>query len=553
MNYMKTRILLFAAFSLLIMLSFNASSQTPNWLWAKSAGSNGYDYATSVATDTLGNSYVTGYYNAGISFDATHSFTSSGSSDIYLVKYDPAGNVLWAKTATGGTDADVSNSIAVDRWGNVFIAGYYKSTSLTFGTTTLTNAGGNTYDLFFAKYDTDGNVLWAKTNGGTGDDRTYGIAVDSLGDCFITGYFVSTTLTFGTSTLTNSGSTDIFLAMYTGGGTSVWARQGSGTGADYANAVTVDRFGFSYITGRFNSGTLTFGSNVLTKVGNYDVYITKYAHDGSVVWAKRAGVTGDNVSMSVAADTSGNCYIAGNFRGSTIIFGIYTLTNAGTTGDMFLAKYDQLGNVLWAKSAGGTLDDGATAVTTDKYNYCYLAGYFKSTSVNFGTGALTNNGTSTADMTITEYSPSGTVIWAKSAGGTGDDVPNSIAVDTMRNFYYAGYIASPTVMLDTITLTCAGTTDMFIAKSDNTPLSGINESSNTVMISVFPNPASTELMVKLSSEFSVQIINMHGQLCYSLAGILNETKIGLENLPAGIYILKVITDEGNAIKKFIKE
>lgn len=517
--------------------SFYTNAQTPAWLWAKSAGRNSYDYATSVATDSLGNCYVTGYYNIGITFDSTHTFTSSGSADIYVVKYGPAGNVIWTATATGG-DYDVSKAIAVDRQGNVFIAGYFKSTSLTLGTNTLTNAGGNTYDLFFAKYDADGNVIWATRNGGTGDDRAYGIAVDSLGDCFVTGYFASSSMTFGTSTLTNSGSTDVFITMYTVGGTPAWARQGSGTSFDYAYAVAVDRFGFSYITGKFNSSSLTFGSDILTKAGNHDVFVTKYGIDGSVVWARRAGVSGDNVSVSVAADTSGNCYIAGNFRGSSILFGIYTLTNAGTSqGDMFLTKYDPIGNVLWAKSAGGTLDDAATAVAIDKNNYAYLAGYFNSSSVNFGTGALTNNGNGTSDMTITEFDPDGNAIWAKSVGGTGSDEPASIAVDHQRDFYYAGHISSPTVVFDTITISCAGTTDMFVAKSNNMPLTGINEIKNTVELSVFPNPANIKFEIRTAkTEYEIELINILGQVVLKDR---NVKEINIEDIRPGSYILRI--------------
>jgi hypothetical protein len=126
----------------------------------ENAGNSGSDYAQSVTADSLGNSYVTGLFSTSVSFDASHTYFSNGSADIYVEKYDPAGNVVWATTA-GGNDYDLANSVAVDKEGNVFITGYFKSPTLTFGSTTLVNAGGFRYDLFLVKYDPAGNVLWA--------------------------------------------------------------------------------------------------------------------------------------------------------------------------------------------------------------------------------------------------------------------------------------------------------------------------------------------------------------------------------------------------------
>lgn len=534
----------------LLCLAGKVNAQTPTWLWAKAAGNNGYDYAMSVTADSAGNSYVTGYYNTSISFDPTHTLTSTGSTDLYIVKYDPSGNVLWASTAVG-SDVDISSAVAVDDLGNVYLAGYFKSPTLTFGTTTLVNSGGFIYDLFVAKYDPDGNALWAKSAGGTGDDRAYGIAVDEAGNSFITGYFLSPTITLGPSILTNTGFSDIYIAKYAPDGTALWGRSPVGPGWEYSYSVAADHLGHVFLAGRLNGNTLTFGTIVLTKVANHDVIVAKYTTDGEVVWAKNAGTNGDNVANAVTADIYGNCYAAGRFGGNNIIFGLVTLPNAGS-GDVFLVKYDLAGNVLWAKSAGGVADDQAMSVTTDKSGYSYAAGFFKSTSVSFGTYPLTNNGSGTADLFVAEYNPDGNVEWAVSAGGTGDEVANSVAVDGSRNFFASGYIGSPTVVFGNDTVYSNGTTDMFIAKSDNTPV-GINDVNKKGHVAVFPNPVRDYLTITSQDPGIIEIIDIQGKICRTIRLDSDETKIDLSNLSHGMYLIKLVTGTGVFTQKFLKE
>jgi hypothetical protein len=309
---MKKTTSLFVIVCLLICFNIanRVNAQIPSWIWSKSAGNMSYDYAQSVVTDTIGNSYVTGYFNISISFSGRTNFTSAGSTDMFVVKYSPSGEVLWAKSA-GGTDADIATSVAVDKLGNVYVSGYFKSPTISFGPTSLTNAGGNTYDLFIVKYNSNGEVVWAKSSGGTGDDRAYGIAVDYLGNCFITGYFVSSTITFGSTTLTNSGALDVYLVKYNSNGTVQWAKSASGSGYDYAYGLAIDKFGNSFVVGDFNGNTITFGSSILTGVANVDMFVVKYAPDGNVLWANRAGVSSDNVAYTVAVDITGNCYVGG--------------------------------------------------------------------------------------------------------------------------------------------------------------------------------------------------------------------------------------------------
>ena len=125
-------------------------------------------------------------------------------------------NWQWAKSA-GGTTLDAGYSISTDAGGNVLVTGLFQSSSISFGSTTLTNAGGGYLDIFVVKYDASGNALWAKSAGGTSsDDRGFAISTDASGNVLVTGSFQSSSITFGSITLTNAGSVDIFVAKLNG-------------------------------------------------------------------------------------------------------------------------------------------------------------------------------------------------------------------------------------------------------------------------------------------------------------------------------------------------
>ena len=157
-------------------------AQTPEWQWAVSVGGSGYAEGESIAADSQGNQYVTGYYYRTVSF-GSHSLTASEIyfKDIFVAKLDSDGNWLWAASA-GGVEEDYGNSICVDGAGNAYVTGCFEGT-VTFGSQTLISNGQP--DLFIAKLDHDGNWLWAVSVGGTAFAVGYGISVNAGGDIWL--------------------------------------------------------------------------------------------------------------------------------------------------------------------------------------------------------------------------------------------------------------------------------------------------------------------------------------------------------------------------------
>ncbi|MGC9362755.1 MAG: SBBP repeat-containing protein, partial [Candidatus Syntrophosphaera sp.] len=163
------------AFAIMLFGAVVLLAQTPEWEWVYGAGGVSYDFSESIAVDSSGNSYVTGFFEGTASFGAT-TLTSSGGRDIFISKHDSDGNFLWVMNA-GGLLYDHGYGIAVDSSGNIYVTGVFTGTA-SFGANTLSCTSCGFFDIFVCKLDANGNFIWAKKAGGTGQDYGYSIAMD---------------------------------------------------------------------------------------------------------------------------------------------------------------------------------------------------------------------------------------------------------------------------------------------------------------------------------------------------------------------------------------
>jgi hypothetical protein len=415
----QLRRLRFLAF-LLFSATAASSLESQTFEWAISAGGTDNDVARNIAADGLGNSYLVGFFR-GTATVGTFNLPSAGELDVVVIKYDLSGNVVWAASA-GGERNDIGLGIAVDYFGDTYITGRFSGTA-TFGPVTLTGAGSPevffSSDVFVAKYDKNGNVLWAKSFGPAAGES---IALDNAGNFYLTGYFAGTA-TFGSYNITSAGELDIFVVKCDSVGNVLWARSGGGTVADQGLSIAVDSFGNSYVTGVFGE-TATFDSVSLTSVaGSADVFVAKYDSTGSVMWARSAGGADIDQGYGIAVDAEGNSHVAGVFRGNAT-FGSFTLISNGAD-DIFVAKYDPDGNVVWTQSAGGISLDSGYGIAIDTLGNSYITGSFVGT-VMFGAFKVASAGGT--DVFVAKYDSTGNVLWANSAGGTWQDSGHGIAV-----------------------------------------------------------------------------------------------------------------------------
>jgi hypothetical protein len=221
-----------------------------NFVWAKQFAGNNINVGNSIVVDASGNVYTAGYFKDSVDFDpgsAALIFVSHGQEDIFVSKLDASGNLVWARQMGGGVQ-DIATSIALDASGNVYTTGYYWTTA-DFdpgpGIYNLTSSANS--DIFISKLDASGNFAWAKSQGGTGYDRAYSIAVDSFGTVYTTGYF------FGTGDFDPGGGTvnltsfnysyDIFVSKLFSNGSLAWVKQLGGAKQEEGNSIAVDGSG----------------------------------------------------------------------------------------------------------------------------------------------------------------------------------------------------------------------------------------------------------------------------------------------------------------------
>jgi hypothetical protein len=364
-----------------------------NVLWAKSAGSMApgpygktdyaiFDHALSVTVDSNDNIFVAGTFSGqNITFG---SFTLMNSTvplnSILIVKFDNAGNVLWADNSRlqdGHQSHSWVNSIAADQTGNILMTGSFASTTITFGTITLTNSGTGGSDLFLVKYNNAGGVLWAVNAGGSNNHEVGNcVTTDAGANVFVTGNFFSDTMAFGPIILTNEypGSIAMFVAKFNSSGNILWAK---GTSSSWANSATADHRGNVFTVGKS---------------------LVKYDPAGNILWKQLIDAN------SIASDAEGNIYVGGNFWGTTLTFGSTTLIGIGNE-DVFAVKFDNSGNPLWAQSAGGIYPDYANSIDVDRNGNVVLAGVFEKSAISFGSITLANVGDTTyADMFVAKLS-----------------------------------------------------------------------------------------------------------------------------------------------------
>jgi len=359
------------------------------WGAAVRAGGLGWDDGRAIAVNSAGQIYVVGKYD-GATFPhadfGSHTLTGSGS---FVGKLSQ--NLVWQSVyAIDGYAYDV----AVDNQGNCYVIGYFLGTA-TFGNTTLTSEGD--HDIYIAKLASNGIWQWAVRAGGTAaygyDDRGYGLALDSEGNVFITGYFCGTA-NFG-DTVYVAQNYDIFVAKLDSSGNWLWAKKAGGSNMDKGYDIKVDSDGNCYVTGGFMGGW--FGDTHLTAL-SVDVFITKLDPNGNFLWAKKGGGSSLDEGNGLALDASDNCYITGYFtRDAT--FGTTVLDNVNDSNDIFVVKLDSDGNWVWAIRSGGANTEIANAIDVSPSGRCYIAGkYYANTS--FGTHNISSTGGANFDVFV---------------------------------------------------------------------------------------------------------------------------------------------------------
>jgi hypothetical protein len=423
---------------------------SPPFDWLKTASSSNA-IGRSIALDAQSNAFVCGAFRDSISFGSTN--LSVGDSNHlehgFIAKFNQSGLLLWARqiTAIGGND--VASSIRTDSSGNAFVSGIFRS-SITVGTTTLLSAGEA--DIYLAKFDPAGKLLWVRQAGGAGNDSA-GVAVDAVGNAYLPGTF-NGTAKFGSLSVTSAGGTDAFLAKYSPGGTPLWVIRGGGTNDDSGAAAVADDAGFIYFAGSA-ARAVKFESTQFTGSSDVDSFVAKYTTGGGkLVWVKHHGPGQGSkaTTVSLTVDPTGDLLVAGEFgqSDSSIVRGFVDFWDSGNG--------EYLGGLTMG--AHGVLR--ARSVRADEQGNFFVSGVIKGTCVVGSTG-LTTHGSrfDNWDGFVAKYTYSGNAIWIKTFGGANYDFASSMSVNSGGEVFLTGTYAGDALFTP---FSASGGEDFWLAK-----------------------------------------------------------------------------------------
>ncbi|CAM3989827.1 MULTISPECIES: SBBP repeat-containing protein [Flavobacterium] len=464
-----------------------------------------------VGTDINGNVYSVGKFYNTVDFDPglgifNLTATTGGPysiSDIYLSKLDSNGNFVYAKKIGGLGVKDLSG-FKVDSNGDIYLSGYFNKETFFSDTVSLIPTVGqdNIYDIFIAKWNSIGNLQWAKQIGsGSILQRSEGIITDSNGNIYLCGNFHETT--------------------------------------DFDPSI---------------SGTFFMTPHTL---GSTDIFILKLDNDGNFLWAKSMEGSDPNSAKSLALDQSDNLIITGDFSG-TIDFdpsnNNYFLTCPPNSGyNPFLLKLNSNGDFIWAKHLIGN-GYGTSVAINPNGNICITGKFNNTCDFSNGNNVAINSTLGGSDIFIAEYSSSGNFNWVKCIGSNQDDIGNSVVADSfgnyfsISNFFGSAYINNS---LDNLNLTSHGNQDVMVVKISDFSLNTYDFNRDDFLL--YPNPSKNVLYLTIPEIYEngvLAVYSINGQLVINSEFKRN---LNIGDLATGIYIIKIVNDKNQSIiRKFIK-
>ncbi|MBL0049215.1 MAG: T9SS type A sorting domain-containing protein [Bacteroidetes bacterium] len=526
---MKTRL-----FLLFICLIPSATSNAQNWQWAKRAGSVSVENISSVCTDNIGNVYVLGQFSTNnpwapyMLFD-TDTVYNIGVNQIFIAKYSSSGSILWTRSLGGSNpnqggsncaNCEYSYGLEIDTFTSSIIITGQLWGGATFGNVTLNGMG----TLFVTKIDFSGTFLWSKTYGNIGVSASASVSCNLTGDIYLSGY--TNNLLYIDSVSITAG---FFWAKLDQDGNAVWAKNiGKNTGSGklfFANNSIYSLFGTT-------NDTVWIDSSIYISTSTKNMLFAKFDNFGNILWYKPVKAK-NYLFATLDVDSSGNFFIAGTFKDS-LNFGTISLTNPNY--DMFIAKYNSLGNLIWVKQSGSTNDVTSGAISTALDGSTYIGGSFS--------GALTLdsfsiNSSSPNEIFVTRYDSLGHCM-----GIT--QVPNAVGVKISvgpNGSFYLGSEFYYNITIANSSFITFGAGDIFIAKHD--AITGIPDPrrSTNNQLFIHANPNEGKCNITVPDEFLheknlvLSIYNSSGKLIQQKKLEMNEGKIklSLEAEAKGLY------------------
>lgn len=490
--------------------------------WTHAMGGSNLDKAYCVKETSDGGSVI-----AGISSSSNGDLTSNqGNDDVWIVKLNATGQIEWQQ-AFGGSSLDFAHSIAQTMDGGFIVIG-----------ATMSISGDISYnhgvcDIWVLKLSPSGTLEWEKTYGGTGYDYSLSIEPLANGNYILAGYTSSN----NGDVSGNHGSTDGWVACLNPAGTIIWSKTIGGSGNDYFYRITATSDAGFILVGASNSTDNQFSINH----GDHDLWIVKLLNDGTLDWQQLYGGTNFESARKIIETTDGGFAVAGTTNSSD---GDIQSSSFGLN-DFWVLKLDTFGQIVWEKCFGGSGDDEAYAIseTTDG-------------SLLVGGSSASNDGDvlnhiDQNDCWLMKVTSSGTFLWEKSFGGSGNDVLTDFCVLNTTGGLFSGYSYSN----DHDVQMNHGAGDAWVFKLRDGTLSALTNSGISTL-NLFPNPSADRVQIQfgdLSAE-NLQVLSQHGDLILKVETCgMNYYLLDISQYPPGSYYVIIKTVTGEECTSFLKQ
>ena len=475
----------------------------PSVVYSTYLGGNATDVGYGIALDSSANAYVTGYTQSSNFPTTAGAFqtTLGGSDDAFISKLNSSGSMLVYSTYLGGNKVNVGYGIAVDSSGNAYVTGQtassdFPTTAGAFQTTFGRNGESPVATAFVSKLNSSGSALIYSTYlGGSYQDGGHGIALDSSGNAYVTGYtyssnfpttssnFPATVGAFQAAIGADDVGTGFVSKLDSRGSMLVYSTYLGGSTSDSGNGIAVDSSGNAYVIGATSSSDFpttagAFQTTLLASEYGSNAFISKLNSVGStLVYSTYLGGSTSDYGYGIAVDSSGNAYVTGATYSSDFptTAGAFQTTSGSANGNAFVSKLNSSGSALVyssylggnASNNGNGFGDYGSGIALDSSGNAYVTG--QTTSSDFPTtmGAFQTTKPGILNAFVSKLNSRGSMlVYSTYLGGSTEDYGHGIAVDSSGNAYVAGSTTSsnfPTTA-GAFQTTLAGTENAFVSK-----------------------------------------------------------------------------------------
>lgn len=540
---MRTSLALLASLASLVL-----PAQTATWEWVHGSGGENKDDGKSVAIAPDGSVYELGFFqSASITLGDTTLYNPiEPDHNMFLAKYTPEGELLWAMMPTGMFYGCFPEAMAVDQEGNLIIAGGFQGYNIRFGDLQI-NGGNVTSDteILIVKLDADGNGIWGYSQGGvlaTNSEYILDVRTDSQGNVFALGNTHSASINFGGTVYENLGPNMLFLLKFSPTGEMLEVATSYSQCTHSSYSLGLDEFDNVYIGGSFFNTYIRFGQVQVPTAGVNDehAFLFKFDNQLQPLWAQTIGGYGDDDVYGVALDGNGHLYVVGRSTSSTVTTNGMSAPNPYEEGGM-VAQYDLDGVPQWIRMVGDSI--APWDVEADMGHVYVMANMTAQLPVVIGSHTVQSTGPYNACLFALQAD--GTAQWAEGILGTRTHT-GDLAVASPSDIYVTGMYAFGDAFFGPLDLPMEAQvdtyyTDVFFARLHVDELNVGISSPNAPELSIFPVPTADQLTLRSADGplLEVELLDASGRTVLRVPANGEATmQLDVSGLQAGKYVLR---------------